>query len=190
MQDENSLFPGLRNFTSKRKRSKKPVLIIPILIVATFLLGGCGVTNASSSTPEPVSQTLQSSDEPASLDTTISNSMAFTVPADFPADFPMYADTTSTEITRIDNSAGSSVTGVPNIDFFFSFSGNPDKIYDWYKSELASKGWTITDTSTKDGSVLSADMGDSDKDATTISAQIFNVEGENIYIQVIIMYWN
>lgn len=171
-----------------RKRSKKTVMLLTILIVATFSLGGCGVTDTSSSTPGSVSQINQISDEPASNESTVSNSKSVTFPADFPADFPMYNDATFGEISRQEGKDYPTST-----IFYFFFSGNTDKIISWYNSELASKGWTITESSNNNLDSLYAQIGDPVKGNTTMTAIIAetgsNEKGRDIAIMLTLQYW-
>lgn len=81
------------------------------------------------------------------------------LPDGFPEDFPLYDD--------YELDGASSMTGGGSATYYVNMYTNdsPDEVYEWYKTELADKGWNISgDSKYSDSSgtsaMITADKGD------------------------------
>jgi len=102
------------------------------------------------------------------------------MPKDWPADVPVYAG------AKVLSSASSNpATGAAGVYVALRSSDAASRVADFYKQELAAKGWTIVGTATvnegtyltakKDGRALSLAVG-SDGEGTTISIGVAKEE--------------
>lgn len=78
------------------------------------------------------------------------------LPSDWPSDVPVYGG------AKVLYSASSNPsTGSAGSYLALQSSDAPDKVSEFYKRELAAKGWTITNTATVNGGIyLAAEKGD------------------------------
>lgn len=147
----------------------KRLLVVVLVVAVVLALGGCAkisdkigeevgekIVGSATGTDVEVDGdevTIQTDEGDVTL-----NSTEGELPEDFPSDFPKYDD------AKVDST--SSWASGEDVTFYVNLTSKDaaKDVYDWYKSELQGKGWTISGdtfmTGDSDGGLLSATKDD------------------------------
>ncbi len=195
-QSENKPAPADMSTNSnmpKKKGNKALIIIIVVVLLLCLCLGlaGAGVYYFTNRSANDILNQLQDSVSNAQQDqnssgdnmtndnnSTSDNNVSFgtNLPDGFPSDVPVYTGASV---------SGSSVSN-GEIDVVLSANAKSSDIYQFYKSELATNGWTIT----TDSNYLSTYSIQAQKDSKTLTVGISDGVDNGNTTSVITLVYN